>query len=56
MVAAAICLELKKHLDNAQKFLGVFFFFWGGGKERSCMEPGVELDDPCGSLRTQDIL
>lgn len=41
---------------QCSEIFGGGFFFWGGGKERSCMEPGVELDDPCGSLRTQDIL
>lgn len=42
VVTATSILELRKYLENAIKYL-VYFFWW------SCLEPGVGLNDLCGS-------
>uniref|UniRef100_A0A8B9VUD6 Uncharacterized protein n=1 Tax=Anas zonorhyncha TaxID=75864 RepID=A0A8B9VUD6_9AVES len=42
-------LELKEHLDNTLRHRVCFFGC-------SCVEPGVGLGDPCGSLPTWNVL
>ena len=41
---------------GVQEVFGQRSQVWGFNFERSCVEPGVGLDDPCGPLPTQDIL
>lgn len=51
VVMASSLLELKKHLEiDLSHTVWVCFFAW------SFVEPGVGLNNPCGSLLTLDIL